>query len=271
MTHNQKSQLEFTQMFPIYEKHARDVKPRAVLIPEKELAAHSTAVHECLDFMCAWSDVLACLRFDNTTQGTVPRGIYTVTPRAVAASEVLTDGNRTIRLVYDRAPADRNGWRRPTDFECLFMLSDAERALSPCPDGFRLWQNREYLEGLINAFDRKERRDALRSFIDRVDSKKTRRLEVAAALIGNSRWSAVDFNKHNNAPTEKLAEELLTKNEFFLRAPSFTNTEARTAFLRAVGAAAASYPLDATLEPAVRIACARVQRAATIYSLLGCA
>ena len=62
MTHNQKSQLEFTQMFPIYEKHARDVKPRAVLIPEKELAAHSTAVHECLDFMCAWSDVLACLR-----------------------------------------------------------------------------------------------------------------------------------------------------------------------------------------------------------------
>jgi hypothetical protein len=52
MTHNQKSQLEFTQMFPIYEKHARDVKPRAVLIPEKELAAHSTAVHECLDFMC---------------------------------------------------------------------------------------------------------------------------------------------------------------------------------------------------------------------------
>lgn len=270
MTHNQKSQLEFPQMFPIYEKHARDVKPRAVLLPEKALAAHSTAVHECLDFMRAWSDVLACLCFDNTTQGTVPRGIYTVTQRAVAASEVLTDGNRTIRLVYDRAPADRNGWRRPTDFECLFMLSAAERALSTCPDGFRLWQSRTYLEELINAFDREERRAALRSFIDRVDPKKIQRLEVAAVIIGNSKWRMSEFNKDRNIPTEQLAEEMLTKNEFFFRAPSFTNAEARTAFLRALGATAAGYPPDATIESAVRIACARVNRAAKIYSLIGC-
>lgn len=270
MAHNQKSKPAFPLMFPVCEKHTRDVKPLAVLLSEKGLATHSTAVHECLEFMRAWSDVLACLHFDDTEPGTVPRGICTVTPRAVRADEVLSDSGRSIRLVYNRVPADRNGWRRPTDFECLFMLSDAERALSTRPDGFRLWQSRTYLEELINAFDREERRAALRSFIDRVDPKKVQRLNVAAVIIGNSKWRLTDFNKNSNLPTEQLAEEMLTKNEFFFRAPSFTNSEARAAFLGALGATAASYPPDATIEPAVRIACAQVNRAAKIYSLLGC-
>ena len=267
---NQKSKSVFPLMFPVCEKFARDVKPLAVLLSEKGLATHSTTVHECLEFMRAWSDVLARLSFDDTEPGTVPRGICTVTPRAVRADEVLSDSARSIQLVYNRVPTDQNGWSRPTEFECLFMLSDAERTLSPYPDNFRLWQSRTYLEELVNAFDREERRAALRSFIDRVDPKKIQRLNVAAVIIGNSKWRHTDFNKNSNIPTEQLAEEMLTKNEFFFRAPSFTNTEARTAFLRALGATAAGYPPDATLEPAVRIACARVQRAAKIYSLLGC-
>lgn len=47
---NQKSKSVFPLMYPVCEKFARDIKPLAVLLSETGLTAHSTAVHECLDF-----------------------------------------------------------------------------------------------------------------------------------------------------------------------------------------------------------------------------